>query len=160
MNPLDQLADIQIPEQVGIWPLAVGYWIVLFSMLIAIALSYYFVHKYKQKRVMRSKSLHALAGIDANDAGAAMQVHHILKTATTAYLPSSDILQMHGSAWQQMLSQLYNKSDKQEVCVSLSTLAKWQYDQRVALPDNQQLIRHATLWISNALPPKKGAVDV
>jgi hypothetical protein len=160
VNPLDQLADIQIPDQVGMWPLAIGYWIVLFSLLVACALTYYCVQRYKQKRVMRNRSLSALAGIDANDPSAARQVHHILKTAATAYLPSADVLHIHGNAWQQLLKRLYTKSDKQEVCESLSTLAKWQYDQRIDLPDNQLLIRHASLWISHALPPKKGAADV
>jgi hypothetical protein len=160
MNPLDQLADIQIPEQVGMWPLAIGYWIVLLMTLSTLMLTFYLVHQRNKRRLQRNASLMALANLDANDEHLATQVHHILKTAATAYLPAYDVLQLHGSAWQKILDQLYTRADKTEVCESLAKLAKWQYDQRIALPDNGQLIEHASKWIKYALPPKKEHVDV
>jgi hypothetical protein len=160
MNPLDQLADIQIPEQVGMWPLAVGYWIVLLIILSIFTLTFYLVRQRNKRLLQRNSSLMALANLDAHDEHAATQVHHILKTAAMSYLPSFNVLQLHGSAWQKILNQLYTKPDKAEVCESLAKLAKWQYDQRIALPDNGQLIEHASKWIKYALPPKKEPVDV
>lgn len=160
MNPLDQLADIQIPDHVGMWPLAIGYWVVLLMTLSILVLSIYLVRQRHKRLLHRNTSLIALTSIDANDERAATQIHHILKTAASAYLPSCDVLQLHGSAWQKVLNQLYTKPDKVDVCDSLEKLAKWQYDPRIVLPDNGQLIEHASKWIKYALPPKKDPVDV
>ena len=38
-NPLDQLADIHLPDPVSIWPLALGWWLLLALILIALTIA-------------------------------------------------------------------------------------------------------------------------
>ncbi|MBT1449915.1 DUF4381 family protein [Glaciecola sp. XM2] len=160
MNPLGQLADIHLPEQVDAWPLALGYWlIIVFTILLITGCIFWFMHR-KRKLADKKASLRALNAISMNDAQAAIQVHHILKTAANAYLPEQHVLQSHGGAWQHLLKRLYTKADHQEVCDVLVSLANWQYDQRTTLAKNEQLVEYATRWVEHALPPKKGLIDV
>jgi hypothetical protein len=160
MNPLDQLADIAIPEDVSAWPPAIGYWIMLAASLLLIIGIVLFFYKRHTKRLVRKQSLAALQSINVEDHQAMQQIHHVLKTAAQRYLTSNKVLQMQTAEWTSLLLQLYGGKQAQTVCEPLAQLAKWQYDQRIQLAEPQQIKDAAQAWIEKALPPKKGAIDV
>jgi hypothetical protein len=160
MNPLDQLADIQLPNAVSYWPLAIGYWILLVIIIVAVIAGFIFSARRKRRLAARNKSLAALSSIDTDDEHALQQVHHVLKTAAQAYLPNRNILQMQGEQWRSVLRKLYKNKDANDIYDTLAALSMWQYDQRISLSSNQQVKDAAKVWIEKALPPKKGALDV
>jgi hypothetical protein len=163
MNPLDQLADIRLPEEVSFWPLALGYWLVAFALIALILLSMFIAYKRRIRLAARKRSLFALDSIQEDDPKARMQIHHVLKNAVASYAQQHsnvDVRHIHGEKWQALLRNLYSGRQKVEVCEALCKLSLWQYDQRIELASNDDLKKAARTWIENALPPKKGVLDV
>lgn len=163
MNPLDQLADIRLPEDPSVWPLALGYWLVAGLIILIIASTIILIRKRQKRLACRNESLQVLNSIADNDSRAYQQIHHVLKTATAQYAKQQselDVLQVHGDKWQQMLQTLYCGREKEKVCSPLCALSKWQYDERVDIAPTKVLKVAAQAWIKAALPPKKGAFDV
>ncbi|MFC4698838.1 DUF4381 domain-containing protein [Glaciecola siphonariae] len=159
-SPLDQLADIHLPQAVSIWPPAVGYWIVLALLLGAFITLYLWNRTRKNRLKPRNESLKALESIKPSDTKAYAQIHHVLKQAAHAYLPQHKVLHLHGSGWQSVLTGLYTHGDQKQICATLQALAAWQYDERTELENFEQTRTAARTWIKRALPPKKGALDV
>jgi hypothetical protein len=103
-SPLDQLADIHLPDGVSWWPLAPGWWILL--ALLAITIVGFFIWRNrKQQNYYRVIAQHQLAGIYADyqqtqDAGAYLQALSQLlrRTALTAY-PNSFNASIKGKDW-------------------------------------------------------------
>ncbi|MGI9294827.1 MAG: DUF4381 domain-containing protein [Pseudomonadales bacterium] len=56
-NPLDQLRDIHLPEAIGLWPLAPGWWLLLVLCLLAVGLLVW--HIYSRRRDQRYRTLAA-----------------------------------------------------------------------------------------------------
>lgn len=160
MNPLDQLADIRVPEDVSAWPPAIGYWITLTMLILIMVLMGIYLAKRKRRLHAKRQSLRALEGVDVNSHFALQQIHHVLKTAAQGYFPERNILQMQSGQWITLLSTLYRSKNSQEVCEPLAELAKWQYDQRLHIAQAAQLKSAAQAWIEHSLPPKKGGLDV
>lgn len=160
MNPLDQLADIRIPDDPSSWPPALGYWLILGAVLLIIVALAVYQHQRKRKLAERNKSLAAIHSICIDDQQALQQIHHVLKTAAQQYLPQKRVLQMQAEQWALLLTQLYHGKHQQQICQPLVALAKWQYDQRTAIENTQHIKLAAQRWIKGALPPKKGAADV
>lgn len=103
-SPLDQLADIHLPDGVSWWPLAPGWWILLALLLIAI-IGFFIWRNRKQQNYYRVIAQHQLAGIYADyqqtqNAGAYLQALSQLlrRTALTAY-PHSFNASMKGDDW-------------------------------------------------------------
>ncbi len=55
-NPLDQLADIHLPDPVSIWPLALGWWLLL-AVLIAIAIALLLWRARRKRNAYRRQAL-------------------------------------------------------------------------------------------------------
>jgi Domain of unknown function (DUF4381) len=103
-SPLDQLADIHLPDGVSWWPLAPGWWILLALLLIAIS-GFFIWRNRKQQNYYRVIAQHQLTGIYADyqqtqNAGAYLQALSQLlrRTALTAY-PHSFNASIKGNDW-------------------------------------------------------------
>lgn len=62
-NPLDQLRDIHLPDAVGIWPPAPGWWLLLAISLFVFAMLFW--HSYRRRRDNRYRKL-AMAELEAS----------------------------------------------------------------------------------------------
>ena len=107
-SPLDQLADIHLPDGVSWWPLAPGWWGLLALMVIA-ALGIFIWRRRKAQNAYRIIAQHQLAGIYADyqqtqNAGAYLQALSLLlrRAALTAY-PHHFNASIKGDAWLQWL---------------------------------------------------------
>lgn len=103
-SPLDQLADIHLPDGVSWWPLAPGWWILLALLAIAIVSFFIWRHR-KQQNHYRVIALHELTTIYAHyqqsqDAATYLHALSVLlrRTALTAY-PHSFNASIKGLAW-------------------------------------------------------------
>ena len=54
-NPLDQLKDIHLPDPISIWPLGLGWWLVLLIVLVTVALTVFFIRKNRWKRIAKAQ---------------------------------------------------------------------------------------------------------
>lgn len=103
-SPLDQLADIHLPDTVSWWPLAPGWWALLALLVIAVIAFFVWRHKTRQN----SYRLHAQQQLDKiyasyqHDENAATLLHEVSvllrRTALTAY-PNSFSASIKGQAW-------------------------------------------------------------
>lgn len=89
-SPLDQLADIHLPESVSVWPLASVWWILLFA-LVAVIAALLAMRLHKKRNAYRGVAAHLLdeawANVDtANPAIFLQKTNRLLReTAFTAY---------------------------------------------------------------------------
>lgn len=103
-NPLDELADIQLPEGVSWWPLAPGWWI-LIALAIIIATAIYCWRRHHQRNAYRQLALAELQQAyqnfqqQASTAIYLQKVSNILRrTAMSAY-PKSFNSSIKGDDW-------------------------------------------------------------
>ncbi|HSC68393.1 MAG TPA: DUF4381 domain-containing protein [Cellvibrio sp.] len=103
-SPLDQLADIHLPDGVSWWPLAPGWWILL-TLVAAAAIGFFIWRRRKQQNHYRVIALQELNTIysrynESQDAASYLQALSILlrRTALTAY-PRSFNASIKGIEW-------------------------------------------------------------
>lgn len=107
--PLQALRDLHLGKPIGWWPLAYGWYIVIFAVcLILIALGFW-LHNYLKHKRPKTAALKQLNLIkqqyhqhtDPNKT--AFELTKLLKCFSFAYLPRQQIASLHGQAWQDYL---------------------------------------------------------
>ncbi|WP_018416650.1 DUF4381 domain-containing protein [Teredinibacter turnerae] len=112
-NPADQLlAQLQgpaLPDPIGIWPLAPGWWILLVLVIALITGTVVFFVRHRRATAYRRTALSELARIEQSLSGREQlfAVMALLKrTCFTAYPQQrNEIAGLHGLAWLQRLEQ-------------------------------------------------------
>lgn len=113
---LNQLKDIHLPAEIGLWPLAPGGWLVLTLTLLLVAALLYFGRKHHRKNAYRRAALHELKTIEytylQGTTGTADTVKFesalvqlLKRTALTAY-PRSEVARLTGEQWLRTMDQL------------------------------------------------------
>ena len=157
-NPaLAQLKDIQTPEAIGAWPIAIGYWLILLLAVLLIAtLVYLYRNKQKQSRIKQA-ALTELAKLALSDnTEFAVQVNAILKRAALSYLPRQHIASVDGNQWYQFLDNSLPQAQQGQ----FSKLLNQRYSKHgLTAQDNQQLAELAKLWLKKSLPLNESAIN-
>ncbi|MBM7073098.1 DUF4381 domain-containing protein [Shewanella sp. 202IG2-18] len=150
-NPaLAQLKDIQTPDAIGVWPLAIGYWVALVIAILAIVGLIYFYKKNKQQSLVKKAALSELNQIEIqNTQEFAVQINAILKRAALSYLKREQVAAIDGENWYQFLDSTLTESKKGQ----FKALLNQRYSkQGLSNEQKQQLKTLAILWIKKSLP--------
>lgn len=105
-DPLAALRGIHLPEAIGLWPLAPGWWI---ALGIVVAATVVVVILVRARRA--SLAYHALRELDALDPeaddvqGLAVSVSELLRRVALRRFGPERVASLHGSAWQEFLSE-------------------------------------------------------
>ena len=99
------LRDLHLPEAIGWWPLAPGWWIVL--AIAAVALAYLSLRLYRRWQFLapRRYALQELARFEAeylehrNPATLGKQLSELLRRGMLAYTPRDEVAGLTGEAW-------------------------------------------------------------
>jgi hypothetical protein len=118
---LANLKDIHSPKPVGLWPLAVGWYILFF--LIAILMSAVGFSIYKNIRINKAKKealllLHQYENEfkqKRNIVSSCARVSELLKRVALFYYPREKVAALSGDAWVQFLNETSQKLDFQKV---------------------------------------------
>lgn len=114
-NPLANqtlpLEDIIVPNSVALWPLALGWWLLL-AIIIACFISAFFAYKnYQKKWHYRKEALHLLKEYQSSLQGAltdkeivSRYIECLKRTAISAY-PSHGVQALYGKEWIAFLNQ-------------------------------------------------------
>ncbi|MDJ0814399.1 MAG: DUF4381 domain-containing protein [Woeseiaceae bacterium] len=103
------LRDLHLPEAIGWWPLAPGWWFVIALTLIALG---YLLHLYVQHRARGAARRHALRQLDAltaefeqhgNAVAFSSSLSELLRRTMLAYAPRNDVAGLTGEDWLQWL---------------------------------------------------------
>ena len=105
------LEDIITPSSIDIWPPAIGWWLLLITLIILIIASILFIKRYRKKWGYRNNALTLLKAeykqwqLTNDDQQCLMGMSAIVKrTAITAY-PLAKAQSLHGKKWADFLNQ-------------------------------------------------------
>ncbi len=151
MNPdvLAQLKDIQTPAQVGTWPLAWGWWVVIvLSVLVLIGVIYWLVKSY-QLRTARRQALELLSKFETAEPSAkAAGINQVLKRANLAYQNRESVAELSGKEWADWLN---HHNEKVQISPELIDLC---YRPNCSEEEAQLYYLQAQQWLKKALPLK------
>ncbi|MFA3790574.1 DUF4381 domain-containing protein [Aliiglaciecola sp. SL4] len=159
MNPLDQLADIQLPQDVSIWPLAWGWWVSAILVLLILVSIIYGTRLYLLNRKAKKAAIAALSAIDLSQKNAISQINIVLKRAVLSYFPEEQVASLHGPQWSAFLTSHLSQKQQQYMQQKIEELVDSLYQQK-AEKDPQQAALTAKTWLTSALPPKRKSKDV
>ncbi|QFU22138.1 DUF4381 domain-containing protein [Shewanella eurypsychrophilus] len=151
-NPaLNSMHDIQTPDVITSMPIAMGYWLVL--AIVSIAIIFFVVKLRKEwlKRAVKREvlaQLNALAVTQDNATEISVQINSLIKRAAMSYLSREQIAGLQGGAW-------YLWMDRQVKSPSprLTTLLDRRYQRAgLNLEEANELKTLAENWFKQALP--------
>lgn len=152
-NPLDQLKDIHTPDAIGLWPPAIGWYLVLIFLIAVLVLAGVMLWRRWQQNAYRRAALRECdeiereitAGSDCR--AAAIRIATLLKRTALSVFPRGEVAPLSGDAWILFLES--NASETRFSIASSQLLIEASF--RESPPDNQsdvaQLLIEARQWI-------------
>lgn len=151
-DPLAQLRDIHLPEAVGLWPLAPGWWLLL--MLGSLAIAFLVWYALKRKRAKRYRT-QAEAELEASylnfqrskDTSAYIRSSQEILRRTALYRYAdrrANIAPLYGSEWIHFLDSCINK---QLFSTTFGEALNDAHYQRTTAIDAAELHRSALYWL-------------
>ena len=159
MEPLAQLKDIHLPEQINNYPLSLGWWLLVIMLVSVIIFIIIRVKRTKQLRRCQQQAIKQLKGQTAEN----HITSSVLKWAAIQYFPRDHIASLYGLKFQDFLiSSLPDKYQKNFLNMSTATFETL-YQENSTTTSTQQLNddfqQAALLWLKHALPPKNEKVQ-
>lgn len=108
MNPdLSQLHDIHLPTSVAWWPLALGWWLLLALLVIALLLGYGFYRRYRQQRWRREALalLRQLQQQSLTPQALVVEYSQLLRRVAISRFPRAEVAALTGEQWLVFLDQ-------------------------------------------------------
>lgn len=163
-----QLHDIHTPDQISNFPIAPGWWILLALIVISALIIYKKIKQHKQLTAIKKQ---ALATLNNNPAMTAKECISLLKWAAMHYFNRQSLAKLYGDSFQLFLTQQLPEK-QQEVfkaltnesfalqyhaeALDLDSSAQASEIKPVSNDINNDCQQAAKLWLSHALPIKKG----
>ncbi len=103
-NPLDQLRDIHLPEQIDQFPSAPGWWILLAIIIVAIGYYFYRVYRYHRAiRILKPARIEIAAlrrlRIEQVSAHSIADLSALIKRICLIYFPNRNVASLTGNKW-------------------------------------------------------------
>lgn len=152
MDPLAQLQDIQLPEKIHNYPLAIGWWVLA---VICIALIIFISLKIINYKKIRRSQQKAIKEISSNDTLNVTDCVTLLKWAALEYFPRENVANLYGESFYHfLLTSLPIKHQDKFKALSADTFQNMY--QKTQSENNNASFQQATkFWLNNALPPKQ-----
>ncbi len=117
MNPEElPLRDLHLPDAVGLWPLAPGWWLLIALVLLGLAFLYRAFRNQRRQSAARRFALKRLEALSAEYAtsGDAIalgaEVSELVRRTMLAYAPRADVAGLTGEAWLEWLDRDLDRS--------------------------------------------------
>ncbi|MCE3045065.1 DUF4381 domain-containing protein [Legionella sp. 16cNR16C] len=114
-NALENLRDIHLPEAIGWWPLAPGWYILLILVLLLFAGGLYYFIEYQKNSKPKRHALKLLAQYQeeyqrsGNSQLASSRVSELLKRVALVYFSRETVASLQGEEWINFLNQTGRK---------------------------------------------------
>lgn len=100
VNPaLADLKDIIAPDPIGHWPWAIGYWLVLTSVIVILIAVLVWLRKRAKYLAPKKAAKQLFVKLDRQSANYPFEVNNLLKRTALSYLPREAIAKLDGRAW-------------------------------------------------------------
>ena len=148
-NSLASLHDIHVPQAIGWWPLAPGWYLLASSLIIALLLFGFLGYRHYVQGRAKREALRVLATLekhyqhDTNSQLYAANISELLKRVALAYYPRTRVANLQGEAWITFLNSTVKGVEFNAVRTQLLELP-WRPSQNQPL---QLLFAIARQWI-------------
>ncbi len=152
-DPLAQLRDIHVPEEVNIWPLDWGWWVLIAVVLLVLFGLYKAITAHIRHNKARKQALALVESISEKQNNWPVALNSILKRTAMSYYPTQQVAGLYGKQWQAFLTSSLKSSDK-ELEGGLAKLVSNIY-QATPNPSDFETCKGAVKnWLSKAKLPK------
>lgn len=145
-DPLTNLHPLRVPAEIGWWPLAPGWWLLICAALVLFAALAYCYYRYRQRNAYRRMALARLTAIGkVEDQHTYLnQINALLKSVAIHAFPRQDIAALSGDAW---LAFLNNSARAKNSALFPQAFATAVYSPTPEVLDRDQLSQACRLWI-------------
>ncbi|CEG58917.1 DUF4381 domain-containing protein [Legionella fallonii] len=154
-DELTQLKDIHLPDSIGWWPLAPGWYVVMLMILVMAIVFAYFLRKRRRDALAKNQALELLKNYtiqyekERNAQLTSACISELLRRVALVYYPRSAVASLHGDGWIEFLNKTGNGVDFYSV-KSMLLDSPFKTSETV---DLQPLIIQAQLWIKQRSAP-------
>ncbi|WP_088331995.1 DUF4381 domain-containing protein [Lacimicrobium sp. SS2-24] len=150
-----QLRDIHLPETVGWWPPAPGWWLLaLFLIVIVILIARWQLRAYRYRCAIR-QALQELEQISAEQPNWPQHLNSLLKRLALSYFPREQTASLHQQQWLDFLVERLPKAKQSDFADRYQLLLNSLYQRQPSELDIKLYKTLAKDWIRRALPPAK-----
>jgi len=144
VDPLAQLKDVHLPEQIHNYPIAPGWWLLAIIILAAIIWAIKTVVNHKKFNHQRKVAKKLLRDGQLSNA----EIIVLMKTVAMHYLPRENVASLHG----EKLAQYLQSQLPEKYRANFNSLIEGQLNQHYApsLQSDVSLIDAANLWLTHA----------
>ena len=159
-QPLD-LSPIITPSAPSWWPLAWGWWLVIITAIVLIALVFFIVKRRQKNQYAKNEALACFRNSQPSNALSPSTAQDIVRQAALSYFPREKVAGLSGDDWLAFLDAQLAKP------LFAAKQSQWQqalYQDATLMTDEQkkaqqQLVNDCETWLRKALPPKRGRYD-
>lgn len=155
-DPLKALHDIHLPDAIGWWPLAPGWYFVIFLSFFVCLICCFYVAQWRRQGLAKREALRLLATYIENYenkvAGtqqSTASVNELLRRVALAYYPRTEVAGLSGEDWINFLNRSATKVDFKNIEFMLLELP-YQPDQIINI---KPLFSRARQWIMQRRKP-------
>lgn len=154
-NPLNQLRDIHLPDPVGWWPLAPGWYILAALLLFGFFLMIRQAHLYYKNQLPKRQALKLLDNyqkeyaLKKNNPLFSAKISELLRRVALVYYPRHQVAGLKGDDWINFLNQSAKDCDFNAV-KELLTEAPYRSNEESSLTP---LFKRAKQWIKQRRKP-------
>lgn len=149
-QPLQNLRDIHLPDPVGIWPLAPGWYLLAVILLLLVMVASYVVYRRYRRGLAKRQALLLLhdyerqyaAGTDA--AVISAQISELLRRVALVYYPRARVAGLNGLSWIGFLNETSDNINFNEISGLILDLP---YQSKPSGTDLKPLFSSAKAWI-------------
>lgn len=157
MNPLDQLRDIHLSEEIGQWPPAYGWWILAVLVIVMSAMLVVYVLRQRSRSLAKRQALLQLALIDSNQQDWPQQVNALLKRLAISYFDPEQVATLHSDGWIAFLTAQLPDKKRNAFVPTIQTLQSVLYQPGVHELNFADVTQQVSIWIRSVKPA--GAVN-
>lgn len=147
MDPLANLHDIHLPNDIHSWPIALGWWALLIALL---AIIFVLVRKIKKRRSLNRIKRQAIAKLCQQQDFNTEQTMTILKWVCMHYFKRQDVAALFGEKLLQYLANKLQPQQKIEFIALAENALLQQYRHSANSLYAQEFQQAALLWLHHA----------
>lgn len=156
-DPLAQLRDIHLPEPIGWWPLAIGWYILIALGLLSAIIIAHWLYKKHRHALPKKQALRLLNNYikqyeqERNGTQTSARISELLRRVALVYFPRERVASLHGEEWLKFLDETGKEIDFNRVR-DLLLNAPFKTNAQLDL-DLSPLFSTAKLWIKQRRTP-------
>lgn len=154
MNPLEQLRDIHLGEEISQWPPAYGWWILTALVLVMLGWLVLYLVRQRRQSLAKRQALVQLEKINADQLDWPQQVNSLLKRLAISYVQQHSVATLHTSRWVEFLSSQLPVKKRDTFVPVIEALQSSLYQKNAHQLNFEDVILQTKIWIRHVRPSK------